>query len=103
MLRGQFRMGFVPAGLSLHPATHATNSPTVMARRSFFGLGFCIVLGGERRGSGELSEDNSSSAGGSLWSGRASSLPLFVWVRGTCWAATCGFSALLVSKRVHKH
>ena len=40
-----------------------------------------LFWGGERRGSGELLKDNSSSADGSLWSGRASSFPLFVWVR----------------------
>ena len=45
MLRGQFRMGFVLAGLSSNPVTRATNSPAGMARRSLSRLGFHIVLG----------------------------------------------------------
>ena len=45
MLKGQLRMESVPTGLSLHPASRATNSPARMARRSLFGLGFRIVLG----------------------------------------------------------
>ena len=32
MLRGQLRMGPVPAGLSSHPTTRATDSPIGMAR-----------------------------------------------------------------------
>ena len=47
MLMIQLRAGPVPAGLFLHPATRATDSPTGMARWSLSGLGFCIVLGGE--------------------------------------------------------
>ena len=61
-----------------------------------------LFWGGERQGSRELSDDNSSSVGGSLWPGRAGFLPLFFRVKGTCWAALYGFLTLLVSKRVRK-
>ena len=42
---GPFRMGFVPASFSSHPAARATNSPAGMEKRSLSGFGFCIVLG----------------------------------------------------------
>ena len=44
MLRGQFRTGSVPDGLSSHSATRTTNSPAGLAMRSFCGLGFRIAL-----------------------------------------------------------
>ena len=55
----------VPAGFSPHPMPCNADGPASAA----FG-------DGERRGSGELPEDNSSSAGRSTSSGAATSLPL---------------------------
>ena len=45
VLRGQFRMGSILAGLSSHPTTRATNSPIGMARRSLSELGFLHCSG----------------------------------------------------------
>ena len=94
-------------GLSLLASLHIRQCVPLIARLEwrgglFLDSAFALLWGGKRRGSGEVSEDNSSSACGSLWSGREGSLPLFFWVRGTCWVAPCGFSALLVSEWVRK-
>ena len=58
---------------------------------------------GERRMSGELSEDNSSSAGRSMSSGAATSLPLPGRESGNGWGGSCEFSARPASNWVRKH
>ena len=70
-------------GLSLLDSLRIRRRAPLIARLEwqgglFLNLASTLFWGGERRGSGELSEDNSSFSGGSLWSGRAGSLPLFV-------------------------
>ena len=51
-----------------------------------------LFFGGERSGSGELPEDNSSSAVASLSPGRMVSLPLFHLIGGARWLLPCAFS-----------
>ena len=58
--------------------------------------------GGERRGSEELSEDNSSSAGRSMSSGTTTSLPLLGRDEGSGWGGPHDFSAWLASNRVRR-
>ena len=57
---------------------------------------------GERRGSGELSEDNSSSASRSMSSGIAASLPLSRRDGGSWWGGPRDFSAWLASNRIRR-
>ena len=57
---------------------------------------------GERRGSGELSKDNSSSAGRSMLSGTAASLPLSGRDGGSGQGGPRDFSAWLASNRVRR-
>ena len=58
-----------------------------------------LFFGGDRLGSGELPEDNSSSAIASLSLGRMGSLPLFCLVGGAGWLLPRAFSPLSFSKR----
>ena len=51
-----------------------------------------LLFGGERLGSGELPEDNSSSTAESLSTGRIGSLPLFSLTGGAGWLLTHVFS-----------
>ena len=51
-----------------------------------------LFFGGERSGSGELPEDNSSSAITSLVFGRMGSLPIFCLTGGTGWLLPRAFS-----------
>ena len=58
-----------------------------------------LFFGGERSCSGELSEDNSSSAAASLSPGRMGSLPLFFFTGGVGWLLSLAFSPRSSSKR----
>ena len=51
-----------------------------------------LFFGGGRSGSGELLEDNSSSAAASLSSGQIGSFPLFCITRGAGWLLPRAFS-----------
>ena len=57
-----------------------------------------LFFGGERSCSGELSEDNSSSAAASLSPGRMGSLPLFFFTGGVGWLLSLAFSPRSSSK-----
>ena len=57
-----------------------------------------LFFGGERSGSGELPEDNSSSAVASLSPGRMGSLPLFCLTGGAGWLLPHAFSPRSSSK-----
>ena len=59
-----------------------------------------LFFGGERSGSEELLEDNSSSTAASLLPGRMGSLPLFCLLRGAGWLLARAFSPRSSSKRV---
>ena len=61
-----------------------------------------LFFGGGRSGSGELPEDNSSSAAASLSSGRIGSLPLFCLTRGAGWLLPHAFSPRSSSRRAHR-
>ena len=94
-------------GLSLLASFRIRRCTPLIARLDwqgslFLDLASALLWGGERWGSGELSEENSSSAVWSLWSGRMGSFPLFSRARVTFWAAPWGLSGLLDSKRVCK-
>ena len=58
----------------------------------FLDLVSTLFFGGGRLGSGELSEDNSSSAAVSLSTGRTSCLPLLCLTRGARWLLSRVFS-----------
>ena len=59
---------------------------------------FTLFFGGERSGSGELPEDNSSSAAASLSLGKRVSLPLFCLTVGAGWLLPRAFSPRSSSK-----
>ena len=61
-----------------------------------------LFFGGERSGSGELPEDNSSSAAASLSPGRMGSLPLFCLTGGAGWLLPRAFSPRSSSKRTRR-
>ena len=61
-----------------------------------------LFFGGSRSGSGELPEDNSSSAAASLPSNRIGSLPLFCFAGGVRWPLPRTFSTRSPSRRVHR-
>ena len=61
-----------------------------------------LFFGGGRSRSGELPEDNSSSAAASLLSGRIGSLPLFCLTGGVGWLLPHAFSIRSPSRRAHK-
>ena len=58
-----------------------------------------LFFGGDRSRSGELSEDNSSSAAASLSSGWIGSLPFFCLTRGVGWLLPRAFSIRSSSRR----
>ena len=64
----------------------------------FLDLASTLFFGGGRSGSGELQEDNSSSAAASLSPGRMGSLPLFYLTRGVGWLLPHSFSPRSSSK-----
>ena len=59
----------------------------------FLDWDFAAFRDGERRGSGELSEDNLSSAGRSMSSGTTASLSLVRRDGGRGWGGPCDFLA----------
>ena len=61
-----------------------------------------LFFGGERSGSRELPEDNSSSAVASLSLGRMGSFPLLCLTRGAGWLPPHAFSPRSSSKRARK-
>ena len=61
-----------------------------------------LFFGGERSGSGELPEDNSSSTAASLSPGRMGSLPLFYLTGGARWLLPRAFSPRFSSKRARR-
>ena len=61
-----------------------------------------LSFGGGRSGSGELPEDNSSSAAASLSPGRIGSLPLFCLTGGAGWLLPRAFSPRSSSKQARK-
>ena len=61
-----------------------------------------LFFGGGRSGSGELLEDNSSSAAASLSSGRIGSLPLFCLTGDAEWLLSRAFSPRSSSRRAHR-
>ena len=61
-----------------------------------------LFFGGGRSKSGELSEDNSSSAAASLSSGRIGSLPLFCLIGGEEWLFPHAFLIRSPSKRARR-
>ena len=61
-----------------------------------------LFFGGGRSRSGELLEDNSSSAAASLSSGRIGSLPLFLLTKGTGWLLPRAFSTQSSSRRARR-
>ena len=69
------RLASVPVGFSLYPALRGIDRSTGLTRGLFLDWASAAFGDGERRGSGELSEDNSSSVGRSMSSGTAASLP----------------------------
>ena len=70
-------MASVSAGLSSYQAAHATDRLAGLAWGPFLDSASTLFWGAERARSGELPEDSSSSAGGSLSPMRMGSLPLF--------------------------
>ena len=61
-----------------------------------------LFFRGDKSGSGELPEDNSSSAAASLSPGRMGSLPLFCLTGGAGWLLPCVFSPRSSSKRARR-
>ena len=61
-----------------------------------------LFFGGSGSGSGELSEDNSSSVAASLSSNRIDSLPLFCLTGGAVWPLPRTFSTSSPSRQVRK-
>ena len=72
----RLRLAFVPTGFSLYSALRGTNGSARSTRGLFLDWASAAFEDGERCGSGELSVDNSSSAGRSMSSGTIASLPL---------------------------
>ena len=68
----------------------------------FLDLAPSLFFGGDGSGSGELPEDNSSSAGGSLSLGRMGSLPLFCLTGGAGGMLPRAFSRRSSSKRARR-
>ena len=62
-----------------------------------------LFFEGERSGSGELPEDNSSSTAASLSPGRMGSLHLFCLTGGAGWLLARAFSPRSSSKQAHRH
>ena len=83
-----------PAKFSSYSTRHAANRPGRRSRGPFSGFGLHIILRGSASGSGELPEDNSSSAAASLSYDRIGSLPLFCLSGGAGWPLPRTFSAL---------
>ena len=61
-----------------------------------------LFFGGGRSGSGELPEDNSSSAAASLSSGQIGSLPFLCLTEGAGWLPPHAFSISSPSKRARR-
>ena len=62
----------------------------------FLDSAFTLFFESGRSGSGELPEDNSSSAAASLLSGRIGSLPLLCLIEGVGWLPLVHFQAVLL-------
>ena len=68
----------------------------------FFYSASTLFFGGGKSGSGELAEDNSSSATASLSTGKIGSLPLFYLTGGAGWLLPRAFSPRSSSKRARR-
>ena len=75
---------------------------TERCRGLFVDSASTLCFGGERSGSGELLEDNSSSTVASLSLGRMGSLPLFWLTGGVGWLLARAFSTRSSSKRARR-